>query len=1087
MTRMTRRLLSVAAVLAALVYCSSWESAMAAASSAPGRICRWYDGRTTALSLRFDDSDRSHIEQAIPMLDEYGLIGTFLVNPGNGDYLHYRATWEGPVLARGHELGDHTLNHEGAVTDEEAEKQIGEAAEILHRLQSKLKLLAFGPGGGTNWFQRKSSAFFEAKYGLISAGEASPGWAMSCTESYPSWSVARFTASLEDAIAQGVWFRPYFHEIRERPGSLSMKPETFRQVLAAVAARRADLWQAGLSAIHQYERERSQARLWVAGRADGGLDLELTCATDATLYTQPLTLEVDLASGAGAVTVTDRDGKDVASRIAEVGGGRVARFDVPPMDMAYTVRAAGLGSTTQVGAIAAPGPHPYLLFTAAEAAWVRDRTRDPLAKTMWETILRAADSFVAEEETEARKDLVMWDWSRRVEVLGLAYALTHNESYGRLGAKFLLIVARDGSWYAGKDEMRVTGEVMGVLGLGYDWLYGALSPEARAEVRGILVEHGLKPLAQAAVTGGFWTDWYRGNWGEVIYSNAGLAALALLGEEPGATQWARLCERKLWHYAMGLAEDGGWGESVSYGSYAWSNGLKFARALRHVTGDDLLDNPRLRRLPYWFINMLEMDRRNYVPFSNCGLGLSASPEILALLAGEYREGPVQSAAKELLSPRDRPAVFAFLWYDPSVEAAPLSSLPLTRVWPDLGWATMRSSWTDPRGVLFGLKGGQQDWDHLHHDLNGFVLYAYGKPLIAELWYPMQVWACETEAHNTVMVAGKEQYGKVGIMGQGGGPDSYHRGMVGEALDTPWYTRLLGDASLGYDPSDVKSFVREVMYARQSAPTDPADYFVMFDDVRATRQVRMDWMLHTYGDIAVSGETITITQDEAAVDVTMVAPQGLIADTAEKALEEIKAPKPFPSAQAFRYVKVRPAQPVEHEHFLSVLTPRLAASPRRAVVTPLRTPGLLGATIVSGETHDVALFALEAPQLAAEGVEAEGRSCFVRRSGGQVIGLALQRGRRIAVDEVTLFENGGIGDAAIRFTDTAVEGSMDLFDGVPVKIRVPRRPTRLLIDGAEREFEYDAEHQVVTFFIYYPDRPTVPRAPGNRRGVQILMG
>jgi hypothetical protein len=1055
-------------------------------NAAPARICRWYGGKQAAVSLRFDDSDKSHIEQAVPVLNEYDLIGTFLVNPGTDDYRRYQAVWEGPVLQRGHELGNHTMNHEGAATDEEAEQEIGPAAEILHRLQPEMKLIAFGPGGGTEWFPRKSLEFFEAKYGLVSAYKPGSGWAMSCTESYPSWSVSRFATELEQAIAQGVWFQPYFHEIRERPGSLSMRPETFRQVLEIVQAHRADVWQAGISAIHQYERERLEARLWVHATGADALALSLACASDGNLYTQPLTIEVDLPAEADTVAVTSETGETIPARIEQADGRRVARFEVRPVDLSYSVRAKSIGALCPTGEMKAPGAHPYLLFTAAEAPAVLGKTSDPLAKTMWETILRTADSFVSESEAEGSKDAVMRDRSRRIEVLGLAYSLTHNEAYGRAGTRSLLAAARDDSWHADKNEMRVTGQTIGTLGLGYDWLYDALNKEQRAEMRDILVRYGLEPFAQVVAKGDFWTDWYRANWGTVIYSSAGLAALALLGDEPRAADWVRLCERKLWRYTMAMGEDGGWGESVSYGSYAWSHGLRFLHALRRVTGDDLFENPRLRRLPDWFINMLGTDHQNYIPFSNCGLGLSSTPEVLTHLAGEYGDQKAQAIAKELLARQERAAVFAFLWYTPNVQAAPLSELPLTQVWPDLGWATMRSSWDDPKGVLFGLKGGQQDWDHLHHDLNGFVLYAYGKPLIAELWYPMQVWACETEAHNTIMVAGKEQYGKVGIMGQGGAPDAYHRGMVGGDVATSWYTRLVGDASLAYEPSDVRSFVREVMYLRHAEATDPADYFVMFDDVTATHSVRMDWMLHTYGDITTSGRTFTIAQDDAAVDVTMAAPEEFVVENHEKSLEEIKAPKPFDAASAFRYIKLRPTQPSDHEHFVSVLAPRLASSPSSVSVTPIRLPGLLGATIDSGGTQDVALFALDQPQITAAGVEATGRSCFVRRSGGQVAAAALHRGMRLVVDGVLLLENGSIGNAALRFTETVVTGKVDLYDGVPVRVHVSRRPTQVLIDGEEHPFEYDPERQCATFMEYYPDGPRPKPVAGYLREVRVVL-
>jgi hypothetical protein len=1021
------------------------------------------------------------------MLNEYGLIGTFLVNPGDEHYLRHKSVWEGPVLEQGHELGDHTLNHEGAKTDEEAERQIGEAAELLHRLQPQLKLIVFGPGGGTLWFQRKSFGFFEAKYNLVSAGDAASGWAMSCTEAYPEWNVQRFAKELEQAITEGVWFRPYFHEIRAPVDSLATTPETFRKVLDVVRARRADLWQAGMSAIHQYERERIGARLWAHASGADTLDLSLTCATDANLYTQPLTVEVELPTGTDSVAVTDGAGKTVPSRIEEADGRWVARFDADPVDRNYTVRTKDIGAQSQAGETKAPGAHPYLFFAAAETPALLAKTRDPLAKSMWEMILREADSFLGETKPEILKDQVMWDWSYRIRVLGLAYSLTHNEAYGKAGVTFLMTAAADDSWHAGKTEMLFTGEAMGTLGIGYDWLYNALTEEQRAQVHEALVRYGLEPLEQAAKAGDWWTDWYRSNWGAVIYGNGGIAAMALLGDEPRAANWVRLCERKLWHYTQSLGEDGGWGESVGYGSFAWYNGLAFLESLRRVVGDDLLDNPRLRRLPYWFINLLEMNRQNYIPFSNSSLGTSESPEMLALLAREYRDGNAQFAAKEMMARRDRAAAFAFLWYDPSVEATPLSNLPLTKVWPDLGWATMRSSWDDPKGVLFGFKGGQQDWDHLHHDINSFVLYAYGRPLIVDLLYPEKIWGCETEAHNTLMVDGKEQHGVVGLMGSGSGPDAYHRGMIGEAVGTPWYTRLVGDASLAYDPGDVRSAVREIMYLRKAAPADPADYFVILDDVSATHPVQMDWMLHTYGDIAVSNSTITVTQDDAAVDVTMVAPEGLVAEVHEKSLDEAGVPKPFDPAVAVKYIKVRPAQPTGRGYFLSVLTPRLTSVLSSVQVAPLSVPGGLGATIVSGGTQDVAMFALEEePELAAGGVEAVGRSCFVRRSGGRVMAAALHRGQRIAADGVLVFENGSIGDAVLRFAERSVTAKMDLYDCIPVRIHVPRRPTRVLIDGEEHEFEYEPDRQCVTFIEYYPDGPRVKLADGHLRDVQILL-
>ena len=100
-------------------------------SAAPARVCRWSGGKQAAASIRFDDSHPTHAEVAVPILNELGLIGTFLVNTGNDSYRKNQALWEGPILQRGHELANHTWNHHGAKTDAEANQQVGDATRLL--------------------------------------------------------------------------------------------------------------------------------------------------------------------------------------------------------------------------------------------------------------------------------------------------------------------------------------------------------------------------------------------------------------------------------------------------------------------------------------------------------------------------------------------------------------------------------------------------------------------------------------------------------------------------------------------------------------------------------------------------------------------------------------------------------------------------------------------------------------------------------------------------------------------------------------------------------------------------------------------
>jgi hypothetical protein len=91
-----------------------------------------------------------------------------------------------------------------------------------------------------------------------------------------------------------------------------------------------------------------------------------------------------------------------------------------------------------------------------------------------------------------------------------------------------------------------------------------------------------------------------------------------------------------------------------------------------------------------------------------------------------------------------------------------------------------------------------------------------------------------------------------------------------------------------------------------------------------------------------------------------------------------------------------------------------------------------------------------------------------------------------VDGVLLLENGSIGNAALRFTETAVSGKVDLYDGVPLRVHVSRRPTQVLIDGEEHPFEYDPERQCATFMEYYPDGPRPKPVAGYLREVRVVL-
>jgi len=142
------------------------------------------------------------------------------------------------------------------------------------------------------------------------------------------------------------WCKLHFHSIGD---GYATSLEHFRSVLELVKQHEQSLWITGLADAYKYLTARRGAKLQLTRLATNRLKLALTCATEPTLYDQPLTIELTVpASWAGGVVVTDAAGRALQSvRQAEpdlraggtFGSGNRAllRFDVPPRSAEYVV------------------------------------------------------------------------------------------------------------------------------------------------------------------------------------------------------------------------------------------------------------------------------------------------------------------------------------------------------------------------------------------------------------------------------------------------------------------------------------------------------------------------------------------------------------------------------------------------------------------------------------------------------------------------------------------------------------------------------------------------------------------------------
>jgi len=68
----------------------------------------WPQNRRAALSISFDDSRVSQLENGLPILNEYGIKSTFYVMPRVVE--NHRDAWKA-AIGNGHEIGNHTVTH----------------------------------------------------------------------------------------------------------------------------------------------------------------------------------------------------------------------------------------------------------------------------------------------------------------------------------------------------------------------------------------------------------------------------------------------------------------------------------------------------------------------------------------------------------------------------------------------------------------------------------------------------------------------------------------------------------------------------------------------------------------------------------------------------------------------------------------------------------------------------------------------------------------------------------------------------------------------------------------------------------------
>ena len=608
-----------------------------------------------------------------------------------------------------------------------------------------------------------------------------------------------------------------------------------------------------------------------------------------------------------------------------------------------TIQLSGCSRAQAVDRLERRSGHPYLAYSDANIERLKERIRkEPGIAQAWKKMLDDANQQLKSGR------------GRNNELLCLAYRMTGDKRFGervrqslfkhKLGGRSSsMLMRRDPPWHVGLDS----GENCASYGIAYDTVYDLLTPAERKQLASRLAEEGILPVLNDWVLGEqriHSLDTMGHNWWSAIVFGAGIGAMAIMDEDPRAQGWVErvgAADAEWLSYAGSLLENkpanfdrnGGFYESVNYAGYAIRTHLPFRLAWRDAFVTPLPDNPVLEKIADFFIHT-SYPRSGGSPYSldfgDSSLTANGGGVVPLLWALGYRNpgslwylrmlrdgrgnrgGGAGSNGLMRGSPRD-------LLYAPTdLELAAITEppdLPYAKMFPDMGWVAMRSSW-ERDATLLGIKSGYT-WNHAHADTGSFILFHRGKYLLIDSgkssystpeyddYYRQSI------AHNIVTFNGKAENPEDTYYG------SKFSGTVSQLIDAGDLRYVLADATGPTSDTFIRNF-RSFLWI--------GDVILVIDDLKTFEPGQFEWLLHYDGEGKRSGKDFKITQDDVSVIVRPLFPMpfpdaGLPTDYPEcMRLEERMGLKDHDQKTKMPYAAFLPTELMRRTKFIMAIMP-----------------------------------------------------------------------------------------------------------------------------------------------------------------------
>jgi len=567
--------------------------------------------------------------------------------------------------------------------------------------------------------------------------------------------------------------------------------------------------------------------------------------------------------------------------------------------------------------------HPRLMALEADLERVRSLVKtEPLAKEYHDALRVQAARYVKEpllayKLVGPRLLHVSRAAVDRMYTLGLLFRLDGDAEFADRAARELLNVCEFKDWHP--SHFLDTAEMAHAVGVGYDWLYGRLTPEQRRTVVDALVQKGLLP-AKKVYDGGSWWARATHNWNQVCNGGIAIGALAIADEKPALAAETLAAGRASIVRAMRSYEpEGGWNEGPGYWHYATRYNVYYLAALESALGSDLgliAEMPGFTKAGDFRLCFVGPIGRTF-NYADAGDRGGRAAEMFWL-------------ARRLDKPRyawherdcgGRPDALDLLWFDPRGQGPKADKMPLDRYFRGVEVAFLRSAWEDRDAVFVGFKGGDNRANHSHLDLGTFVLDALGARWALDLggddynlpgYFGGKRWTyyrLSTEGHNTVTVGGANQ---------------------DPGAKAPIVAFASSDAR-AFAIADLSQADEHAAHWRRGVALLGRRDVLVQDEVTLKTAGELVWAMHTQAQVQADGATATLRQGESFLRATILEPKGAKFGTAP-------ATPPKPQAQNEGVTRLLVRLPGVAEARLAVLlTPYRGAAPPAPdlALTPLK--------------------------------------------------------------------------------------------------------------------------------------------------------